>query len=247
MILGANSNSYSQISKTVALPAFRGYNRPTIGIPGSFPGPDVKAIPAGVTTPVISIKPDIRRLFTGNLDAKLEAFAKSVPAGAYVTLWHEGERANEHNASRDIKVMHAVARTLMKTANPALMYGQIFTSYSGTNTNRLAGWLAPGMDFYGIDAYANTETDLAEDILTPCANQITAISPGANIVVTECNTRFADSRPAFLSSCFTWAYEKKCPMFMVYFDAPDSGTEWAWNPEDTQVMNALKGMSNVVS
>lgn len=247
MILGANSNCYDELSSLVRLPAYRGYNRPSVGIPGKYPGPDVKTVPAGIAAPVISIKPNMTNLFTGNLDGKLEEFARSVPAGTYITMWHEGERANEGHSARDITTMHLVAQTIMKTVNPHLFYGQIFTSYSGTNTNRITKWLAPGMDFYGIDAYANTPTDMAEDILMPCEDQILSKYPNAHIVVTECNTQFKDSRPAFLSSCFTWAYDRNCSLFMVYFDASDAKTSWAWNPEDTQTVQALEGMSNVLS
>lgn len=240
MLIGANSGSFSAIQRTIShnLTVIREYDTPEAEIPSTFP-----VYPEGVV-PVQSFKPEISGFIAGDDDVRFMQLMHRAPPGAYITLWHEGERKNENHAPNLIREMHARAQELVHKTNSKIHYGQIFTTYS-SETGRVEDWVAPGMDFYGLDVYATAEDDTAGDAIYDTVNTIHKMAgSAANIMVTECNSMFVNSRQGFIMSCFQWAVDFDCPMFMVYYDPFEdllhgSPYQWTSAPSDPYTMKQV--------
>jgi hypothetical protein len=237
MLIGANFGSFSEIQKSLLfnMTVMRSYGTPADSIPAVFP-----VYPRGVV-PVQSFKPDIRKFNSGTYDAVFSSLVKSAPAGSYITLWHEGERHNENHAASMITEMHEHAHALADQSNPKVNYGQIFTTYSA-ETGRIEDWTAPGMDFYGLDVYATAEDDTAGDCLYETINTIREVTNRVNLIITECNSLFTNSRQGFITSCYQLALDFDCKIFMVYYD-PDTDTnspyKWTSAVSDRFTMNQV--------
>ena len=121
---------------TGGLIGYRGYDTPAQGTPASWPGPGASPLPEAASLQVISIKPNINEVLSGALDDQLRAFARSVPAGAMVTCWHEGEAAGNGYTTAQILSLHARCYPIFKAASPGCRYGQIVTCYTASPAQR---------------------------------------------------------------------------------------------------------------
>src|ERR1022692_2716364 len=101
------ANTWKTISAAAGgLAGFRAYADPAAGVPSAWPG-SAGVIPATATLPVISIKPDIPTVLSGSLDAQLAAYFALVSAGAWGTLWHEGDSAANGFTTAQIIGLHS--------------------------------------------------------------------------------------------------------------------------------------------
>jgi hypothetical protein len=152
----------------------RGYNTPAEGVPVIWPGQGTGPMPPGVPGPgqVISIKPNITQVLAGSLDTALTAYFALVPAGAFVTCWHEAEIAAQKLGYSQSQVIAMLTRCwgLFSNAAPAsASFGQIASTYSAVFSGALGYPLGPWMctpanggaqlDFYGMDVYPATIND----------------------------------------------------------------------------------------
>jgi hypothetical protein len=232
---------------TGGLAAYRGYNTPGEGVPGSWPGPSAGPLPPGASLPIISIKPDIKDVLSGALDKQLAAFAAQVPAGAWVTCWHEGERANEGHTTSDILGLHARCHKIFKAQSPHCLYGQIVTCYTATRASGhypLGQWMAPGLDFYGLDGYQAAKTDTADSVFGAAARQITGALGAAPLAIIEVNSSLPNSRPAWFSDTWAWAEANNCLTYLTYWDAAGSGTPYAWQASATATIGKLSAINS---
>jgi hypothetical protein len=231
---------------TGGLAAYRGYNTPGEGVPGSWPGPSAGPIPPGASLPIISIKPNIMDVLGGALDKQLAAFAEHVPAGAWVTCWHEGERANEGNTAASIKGLHEHCHKIFKAQSPHCLYGQIVTCYTATPASGhypLGQWMAPGLDFYGLDGYQAARTDTADSVFGVAARQITGALGNVPLAVIEVNSSLPNSRPAWFSDTWAWAEANDCLSYLTYWDPAGSGTPYAWLGSATATVSKLSAIN----
>jgi hypothetical protein len=231
---------------TGGLAAYRGYNTPGEGVPSSWPGPSAGPIPPGASLPVISIKPNIADVLGGALDKQLAAFAEQVPAGAWVTCWHEGERANEGNTAADITGLHQHCHKIFKAQSPHCLYGQIVTCYTATPASGhypLGQWMAPGLDFYGLDGYQAAKTDTADSVFGAAARQITGALGKVPLAVIEVNSSLPNSRPAWFSDTWEWAQANNCLSYLTYWDPAGSGTPYAWLGSATATVSKLSAIN----
>ncbi|MEP7024801.1 MAG: hypothetical protein ABJB47_13585 [Actinomycetota bacterium] len=232
---------------TGGLAAYRGYNTPGEGIPSSWPGPSAGPLPPGAALPVISIKPNIRDLLGGVLDKKLAAFAAQVPAGTMVTCWHEAERANEGNTTAQILGLHARCHKIFKAQSPHCLYGQMVTCYTATRASGhypLGQWMAPGMDFYGLDGYQITKSDTVDSIFGAAARQITGALGNVPLAVIECNSALPNNRPGWFNDTWAWAQEHGCLTYLTYWDPAGSGTPYAWQSSATATISKLAAINS---
>jgi hypothetical protein len=232
---------------TGGLAAYRGYNTPGEGVPSSWPGPSAGPIPPGASLPIISIKPNIADTLGGALDKQLAAFAEQVPAGAWVTCWHEGERANEGNTAADIKALHQHCHKIFKAQSPHCRYGQIVTCYTATRASGhypLGQWMAPGLDFYGLDGYQAAKTDTADSVFGAAARQITGALGQVPLAVIEVNSSLPNSRPAWFSDTWAWAEANTCLAYLTYWDPAGSGTPYAWLGSATATISRLSAINS---
>jgi hypothetical protein len=241
------NGSWSAISAaTGGLAGYRGYNTPAQGVPATWPGPGASPVPAAASLLIISIKPDINSVLSGSLDLQLAAFAAFVPAGAMVTCWHEGEATNNGFSTSQILGLHAHCYPIFKAASPGCQYGQIVTCYTATPASGhypLGQWMAPGLDFYGLDGYQTAGSDTAASVFGNAATQIeNAIGP-VQLAVTECNSTIPADRPAWFNSTWSWAQGNGCGTYFTYWDAAGTGSSYAWVPGDSATISALSAIN----
>lgn len=243
-MLGLNhSSAYQAISGAVGgLPGVRTYGTPGKGIPAAYPGTSDGALPAGAHPVVVSLKPDIPSFIQGAQDAAFSQYVRSCPDGTMLTLWHEGERANEGHAGQQIRNLHERAYGLVKAARPGVKYGQTVTCYSAV-TGHISGYMANGMDFYGLDGYASASGDTAASIFGTALSQIRADLPkGATVApaILEVNSFKAGLRPAFFRDTWAWAKANNCITYFVYADAPgDNSNGVPWDTSDSMTVATL--------
>jgi hypothetical protein len=259
-LLGANKGSYATVDAAVGtLPAYRGYGYPADGIPASWPGSDAAPVPAGVTMPVISFYPpqidsgafyDITGMAGGTYDAELIAYFSLVPANALVACFHEGE-SNTYGAGKPAPVRNGTEATYVAMhehlyalfhmhAAAGARYGQIFSSYSSnpaSSSYPLSNWVAPGMDFYGIDGYQGGGSDTIANTFGTSLTQIEVVQSSPVIAIPETNSYLEADRPAWFADVAAWAPDALC---LCTFWA--SGT-YAWVPDDIATISELEAIN----
>ena len=103
----------------------------------------------------LSLRPNPVDLLSGKLDARLKALFASAPAHSEVTFWHENEPGNPLKYSRSINkastnvAMLKYGERLVKGTK--VKFGQIICAPA----DQMQKWIAPGLDWYGIDLFAN--------------------------------------------------------------------------------------------
>jgi hypothetical protein len=232
------------------IPGWRGYNTPSTGggtgVPTSWPGGSAGSIPGGVTIPVVSIKPNVADVLAGTLDTQLSEWFASVPDGAVVTLWHEGETSG--NSPENLIAMHTHAFSLFNESAPSgAFYAQIFTnytSYTGSAHYPLNQWVccaANGgvqLDMYGFDWYPYTDATDAVNSIEPAMTQFFSVAPSDSVIcIPECNyttgggITWTGTQEQWFTDSWTWATENSAYFFFPYYDnahgvdwPPDSGT-----------------------
>lgn len=246
-VTGLNQSAFPAVSSAIGgVSGVRAYRTPG-PIPAAYPGNSGGALPAGATLVVVSLKPDIASFIQGAQDAAFTAYVKSCPPSTMLTLWHEGERANEGHAAQDIVNLHTRAHALAVAAKPSVLYGQVYTCYSSTN-GRVTDFTAPGMDFYGLDGYASSDNSTADSIFGATLKQLRMVD-GADgpVAVTEVNADstgkfsagLSAARVKFFNDAWAWA---KAHSAVCYFPFWNDGTAATWVAGDTAVIGALSAI-----
>lgn len=238
MDLACNQGAWPALSKALGkAPAwYRAYNPPSAGVPETWPGKAAGPVPPGAG-PLISIRPNPSVVVNGLLDNELGSFFAKVPEGAWVTLWHEGERANLGFSREQVTGMHQRAYSLFSQMAPlSARYGQCFTTYTATPASGhypLTHWVTPGLDFYAMDGYGGP-LSTAESVFGPAIEQIgTGTGP---LAIWESNHSDPAARPDWFRQCARLAADRSMPFLGVYFGAPP----YAWDSTDTATIGALR-------
>ena len=241
-IFGVNSEAtYQDLCQALGVSSvagWRGYGTPSQGVPTSWPGGGL-VIPSGVTFPVMSIKPTISAVLSGALDSALAAYFALVPAGAAVTLWHEGEHSSGVSAATLI-AMHAHVYPIFKAnANATAKYVQIFetfTAYTGSSHYPLSAWVCSAanggvnLDGYFFDWYPDTATDASPTTsISAALTQLLSVTTSPLIGVTECNyttnvsgpgiTWTTDTPATWFAEAWAWAQANSAYCFFPFFNA----------------------------
>jgi hypothetical protein len=256
--------TWSQINAALGpVAGFRGYNGPNDypnGVPTVFPGRKAGPVPAGVTTIVLSFKPNITALLAGSLDAAIIGWLQQFPQNLtiFLTAWHEGE-ASAGQAPAGLIAMHQRMLTLVQAAAPAnVRYAQIVESWTQNPASKyypaqypgatpgIAQWLCPGLPMYGIDMYPATVSDTWATTAPQAIAAVQAVAgSGAVIGITEANFGANFVAPAaqisqFFTDGWAWASSQvpSCPVFVAYYgNSPDT-----WPPA-AGVITTLNGIN----
>ncbi len=148
--IGVNRNYWTQFK--AAIPAaqdVRVYYDAENVFPATWP---TRATGAWVT---LSLRPNPADLLSGKLDTQLKALFASAPAHSEVTFWHENEPGNPlkyaasvNRASTNVAMLKYGEKLVQGTK---VKFGQIICAPA----NQMQKWIAPGLDWYGIDLFAN--------------------------------------------------------------------------------------------
>jgi hypothetical protein len=232
---------------TGGLVGYRGYDTPGQGTPASWPGPGASPVPSAASLQLISIKPDMDDVLSGSLDHELRAFARRVPAGDMVTCWHEGETAANNFTTAQILDLHAHCYPIFKAASPDCLYGQIATCYTATRASGhypLGQWMAPGLDFYGLDGYQANRTHTAATVFGAAADQVQGALGKVPLAVTECNSAVRAGRPQWFKDTWAWARANSCLTYFTYWESAGSASAYAWLPDDTAAIASLSAINS---
>ncbi len=103
----------------------------------------------------LSLRPNPADLLSGKLDVQLKELFASAPRHSEVTFWHENEPGNPLKYARSVNrartnvAMLKYGEKLVKGTN--VKFGQIICAPA----NQMQKWIAPKLDWYGIDLFAN--------------------------------------------------------------------------------------------
>lgn len=236
-IFGINKEGYAALPSD----AFRSYNPPKVGMPTTWPGPDGGPIPATTRYPVVSIRPDITQVNSGSLDGAIKAFAKTIPEGAVIAPWHEGDAARFKFIPGDFLQMHHRLRTLIKSVQPRCVYMQIVEGYTARH-GMLAPFISPDVDMYGIDGYPELTSDTPGDVFGPA---VKLLRGSKDICITETNAtgafgKLPDNKHWYYAS---WRYARHIgsPLYMVYTN-PDVPI----GADSLQALKTIQGYSQTL-
>ncbi len=148
--IGVNRNDWTRFK--AAIPRARDvrvyYDAENV-FPATWP---TRAEGAWVT---LSLRPNPADLLSGKLNARLRALLASAPAHAELTFWHENEPGDPLKYSRSVNnartniAMLKYGEKLVKGTK--VKFGQIICAPA----IRMRTWIAPGLDWYGVDIFAN--------------------------------------------------------------------------------------------
>lgn len=152
----AGSTPQSFLNARAALGNLRVRRDFSSGMPSSIAQTEAAGDAAAGITTFLSVKPSYTNV--GSDDAKIASLAKSMPAGSYLTAWHEPE--NDMTAAQYVAMFrnfYAVA----KGANPNIEVGNIYMTYqwgAGRAVKNPDDWWvgANSTDFLGTDTYMDT-------------------------------------------------------------------------------------------
>jgi hypothetical protein len=148
--IGVNRDNWSRFK--AAIPSARDvrvyYDQENV-FPATWP---TRAKGAWVT---LSLRPKPSDLLSGKLNAELKKLFASAPAHSEVTFWHENEPGNPldyppsvANASTNVAMLTYGEKLAGGTK---VKVGQIICAPA----DQMQKWIAPRLDWYGIDLFAN--------------------------------------------------------------------------------------------
>lgn len=235
MLLGVNNyggftwNDYTSVipNNTTTRIYNQGNSGPN-GIPSSWPaGP----VPAGATHLVVSIRPtDIVGFINGTYDAATKAYLRKIPAGQYITAYHEANLAANifqttiGGTAAQFRAMNQKLRDLARaveaesTSNPKINVGVIIGS-ANLNTDNTP-WVPAGMDFYGMDGYGGSSSILPDQRYGPNVAAITSVQPDAKMAIIENNDKTAptpDRWNLWFTDAFNYALDHGMIIFMTWW------------------------------
>jgi hypothetical protein len=151
---------------------------------------------------LVSIRPDIEMLNSGDFDAGLTAFMQGAPGGpaSLLTMWHEAATFSQTDPNYPQKpalfregLVHL--QDLAAGTNVTVGVVDINPGYLDDPGSVYANWMAANLDWYGCDLYDNSSFDLSVyDELNAFRGYINTL-PGsiANadwpVNLPECNSR----------------------------------------------------------
>jgi hypothetical protein len=125
--------------------------------PNKFPSVWPRTAGPGIWQ-LISIRPGPWMLFHHRYDAKIRSLAATAPPHAELTIWHENGPADPlgyppsvNNPRTAVRMQEYVQRLVRGTP---VRFGAIICAPAGQVEN----WIAPGLDWYGVDLYLGPNT-----------------------------------------------------------------------------------------
>jgi hypothetical protein len=105
----------------------------------------------------LSLRPDVPKLLSGQLDTQLKAIINSAPAHSQLAFYHENEPGNPMGYPRSIAnptTAVAIQRKGMELClGSQVKFGVIICAPA----NQIENWMAPRLDWYGVDQYLNSK------------------------------------------------------------------------------------------
>jgi hypothetical protein len=152
----AGATTQSFVNERTNIPGLQVRRAFNSGMPTSIANTEAaKDAAAGVVT-FLSVKPSYTAV--GSDNAKIASLAKSMPAGSYLTAWHEPE--NDMTAAQYV-AMFRNFYSVAKAANPNIYVGNVYMTYqwgAGRKVTTPDAWWAGAnsTDFLGTDTYMDT-------------------------------------------------------------------------------------------
>src|ERR1700691_3107011 len=211
----------------------RFYFTPFDNVPAAVPSPE-----PGVTTMVVSIKPNVAEVLTGALDSELIALFEQVRPGDMWTCWHEGE--TKVDTPTDLVAVLTHCYELFKEYAPhSATFGQICASYTASGFSShgpLGQWVCcpfnggAELDWFGIDAYPVNANYTFMETIGPVVTEVEAIMGYTPAwALTECNVvasvgvAYTDAQQLqYFQDAWAWAIDNTALTFIPYFgNEPD--------------------------
>lgn len=152
----AGSTPTSFVNARTAIGGLRVRRDFNSGMPSSIAQTEAAGDAAAGIVTFLSVKPSYTNV--GSDNSKIASLAKSMPAGSYLTAWHEPE--NDMTGAQYV-AMFQNFYSVAKAANPNIKIGNVYMTYqwgSGRNVKNPDDWWAGAAytDFLGTDTYMDT-------------------------------------------------------------------------------------------
>lgn len=216
---------------------------------------------AGITT-FLSVKPSWKKV--GSDDDAIASLARSLPAGSYLTAWHEPE--NDMSASAYVAMFRNFYQ-VAKAANPSIYVGNVYMSYQwgpGHNVSDPDAWWVGSdyTDFLGTDTYMDTWQRDRNGNPVPVQDapdhqrwHAWASTKGKPLLVPELGVGqgFSDAQRAeYLRSSLAWMQANGYRMVLLWNGAgtPPNGESWDFSGGDRSwplTVSAVRDFSSVSS
>lgn len=244
---GSFSNMLSVIPQTKLTRVYSSESNGVNGVPATFPG---NSHDSRASHMVVSFRPDVSMLLAGSLDASIGAYMAAAPAGTYLCAYHEANlstnwfRTTGHTAS-DFTAAQAKLKALRDAHNPNIKLGQILLASS--TANQASPWVAPGLDWYGLDGYAGSTNKTAATVFDTAIQNILNVVPDAVLAIPETNAGQGTNAQwnQWFTDVFSIAHAHNMAFVLTWWGANASSTPPAfvtngpYVPTLQQLCNAL--------
>lgn len=232
------STSQSFLNERAAIPGLHVRRAFNSGIPTSIASTEAAGDAAAGIVTFLSVKPSFTAV--GSDNARIASLAKSMPAGSYLTAWHEPE--NDMSAAQYVAMFRNFYQ-VAKAANPSLYVGNVYMTYCWGAGRRVptpdAWWVGSSFtDFLGTDTYMDVwQRDSAGNPKPLGADpdhlrwHNWAVTKGKPLLLTESGVGqgFSDAqRAAYYSTSVSWLKAQGYRMFLPWNGAgtPPTGQSW---------------------
>lgn len=222
----------------------------------------------------VSIYPLVYTLLQGGYDAQLASFMSTAKVREMLAPWHEasntingtpgkidgsGTRITPRLAMAMQTYLYNFAKTGSGTTTPtpAQIQDPVYKCAIGAieigQWSFASEWMAPGLDFYGMDLYQGNFSDPIEPLeqwreQVYGSSSVEGYSPDATIAICECNCRTAQEslRPCFFSKAANWVWNQSnrgARSFLCFWGGTQ-GLGGPWDPSDHATITELAKIGN---
>jgi hypothetical protein len=235
-VSGSTTASFVAMRKDVpGLLVRRAFNT---GIPSNISQTEASGDAAAGVVTFLSVKPDYKNVGADN--DKITSLAKSLPAGTYLTAWHEPE--NDMTAAQYVAMFKNFYK-VAKTANSTIYVGNVYMTYqwgAGRNVKNGDDWWVgtDSTDFLATDTYMDTWQKDSSGNPKTLANDPDhlrwhnwAVTKNKPLLLTESGVGqgFTDTqRASYYTDNANWLISKGYRMFLPWNGAgtPPNGESW---------------------
>jgi len=201
----------------------------------------------------VTIYPNYADLVVGNYDQNLHTFMSGAQQREMLSCWHEASSGNKQDANGYIKAdmqiamqkyLYIFAKTGLGYPNqpawptPDQIKNPVYKCAVGAvdigHWATASPWMAPNLDFYGMDLYHATFSDPIQGLDEWKTPVYGGYSPNATIAVCECNCDDDSQRAEYFfeEAYWVWSQENRdARSFLTFWDGTgDMGGCWPPGP-----------------
>ena len=246
LMRGCNKNYVADYQAAGITVSGQRYYCEKLNVPAAFPTPPTD--PHAIVHQSVTIYPDPTKLLSGEYDTKLATFMAGAVAGDMLSCWQESAGMGYKDLNGNLITptqqndMQLYLQSFAKAHHADLVVGAVETP----DWTKNQPWMAPGLDFYGIDMYQRDEPDPTTTLSEWEGHVLTYGSPHATVAVCECNASRKGLRPCYFYETANWLanQKRKGPSCFLTYWNPTGKLSGPWLTNDPPTIDELKNIGN---